>query len=59
MSTNYPILTTPRGVFIFPHLTVPDTKFVKPDGEYHTKFALDADLESTSAFIDTLAALLD
>ncbi|MDK1104232.1 MAG: hypothetical protein QGD93_11570 [Actinomycetota bacterium] len=52
-------MTTPRGVFIFPHLTVPDTKFVKPDGEYHTKFALDADLESTSSFVDQLAALLD
>ena len=59
MSTNYPILTTPRGVFIFPHLSVPDTKFVKPDGEYHTKFALDADLESTGTFIELLATMLD
>lgn len=42
---EYIRLTTPRGVFIYPRLTEPDTKFVKPDGEYHTKFALDADDE--------------
>ena len=59
MSTNYPILTTPRGVFVYPHLTVPDTKFVKPDGEYHTKFALDSSLESTDEFVTQLADLLD
>lgn len=40
---NYERMTTPRGVFIYPRLTEPDTKFVKPDGEYHTKFAIDAD----------------
>lgn len=40
---EYTRITTSRGVFIYPRLTEPDTKFVKPDGEYHTKFALDAD----------------
>ena len=40
---NYQRMTTPRGVFIYPRLTEPDKKFVKPDGEYHTKFALDSD----------------
>lgn len=40
---QYVRMTTPRGVFVYPRLTEPDTKFVKPDGEYHTKFAIDAD----------------
>jgi hypothetical protein len=40
MANKYEMFTTPRGVFIYPHLTEADTKFVKPDGEYHTKFAL-------------------
>lgn len=52
---NYTRLTTPRGVFIYPRLTEPDTKFVKPDGEYHTKFALDAD----DKFVETLEQLLE
>lgn len=59
MSNDYPILTTPRGVFIYPHLSEPDTKYVKPDGEYHTKFALDSDLETTDVFISTLQELLE
>lgn len=49
--------TTPRGVFIYPHLTEPDTKFVKPDGEYHTKFAVDAD--EAEEFVARLNKLLD
>lgn len=56
---NYTRLTSPRGVFVYPHLTEPDTKFVKPDGEYHTKFALDAEDEVTEAFVAKLQAILD
>lgn len=56
---SYPRITTPRGVLIYPHITEPDTKFVKPDGEYHTKFALPADDEATMAFVSKLQAELD
>ena len=59
MKNRYPTLTTPRGVFVYPHLTEPDTKFVKPDGEYHTKFALPADEKSSTAFINQLDRLLE
>lgn len=56
---NYPTATTPRGVLVYPHLTEPDTKFVKPDGEYHTKFALPADADETQEFIDLLTSVMD
>ncbi len=56
---NYPRITSPAGTLIYPHLVEPDTKFVKPDGEYHTKLALDGEKESTGAFIDQLQAILD
>lgn len=55
---EYPRITTPRGVLIFPHITKPDTKYVKPDGEYHTKFALPAEESSTQAFIKRLEEVL-
>jgi hypothetical protein len=58
MANRYKQFTTPRGVFIYPHLSEPDTKFVKPDGEYHTKFALNVDDTATNAFIDQLEAEL-
>lgn len=54
MANKYPTITTPRGVFVYPHLTEADTKFVKPDGEYHTKFALDAKAKTTKSFIASL-----
>lgn len=50
--------TTPRGVLVYPHLTEADTKFVKPDGEYHTKFALDADSKEAVSLIAQLEDLL-
>ena len=56
---QYPRFTTPRGMLVYPHLTDPDTKFVKPDGEYHTKFALDADSKEAVAMIEELDAILD
>lgn len=52
-------MTTPRGVFIYPHLTEADTKYVKPDGVFHTKFAIESDLESTDEFVVELERLLD
>ena len=56
---DYPTITTPRGVLIYPHLTEADTKFVKPDGEYHTKFALQADSDEANALIETLEGILN
>lgn len=55
---NYPRLTTPRGVLIYPHVTEPDTKFVKPDGEYHTKFALVQDAPGVAEFTAKLEEIL-
>lgn len=56
---NYPQITTPRGMLVYPHLTAPDTKFVKPHGEYHTKYALEADSEEAIALIAKLEEILD
>jgi hypothetical protein len=58
-ANKYPTLTTPRGVLIYPHLTSPDTKFVKPDGEYHTKFALEEGVKITDKFCAELDRLLE
>ena len=57
--TNYERITTPRGVLVYPHLVEPDTKFVKPDGEYHTKFALPADSDEANALIADLDRIMD
>lgn len=59
MANRYPTITTPRGVLVYPHLTEADTKFVKPDGEYHTKFALPSGDKSTTKFIGELDRLLE
>ncbi len=56
MASKYETITTPRGVFIYPHLTEADTKFVKPDGEYHTKFALSP--EESKPFIKAVKKVL-
>jgi hypothetical protein len=56
---DYATITTPRGVLIYPHLTEADTKFVKPDGEYHTKFALPADSDEAAALIEKLEAEME
>lgn len=58
MANRYPTVTSPRGVMIYPHLTEPDTKFVKPDGEYHTKLALEGDSQATIDFIEKLEGIL-
>jgi len=55
----YPKFTTPRGVFVYPHLTEPDCKFVKPNGEYHTKFALDGESKEATAMVEELDGILD
>jgi hypothetical protein len=46
-------------MLVYPHLTEPDTKFVKPDGEYHTKFALEADSKEAISMIEELDTILD
>ncbi len=56
---NYPTLRTPRGVLVYPHIVEPDTKFVKPDGEYHTKFALEADSDAANALVEQLQEIMD
>lgn len=56
---EYTRLTTPRGVFIYPRLTEPDTKFEKPDGEYQTKFALDADAPMVTQLEELLEAYIE
>jgi hypothetical protein len=56
---SYPKITTPRGVLVYPHLVEPDTKFVKPDGEYHTKFALQADSEEAAVLTNKLDEIME
>lgn len=51
-----PMFTTPTGVFKFPRLNEPDTKF-KPEGEYTVKLVLS--LENAQPLIDTLQPLFD
>jgi len=46
-------------MFLYPHLLEPDTKFVKPNGEYHTKFAVDAEAKTTVAMVEDLEGILD
>ncbi len=55
---TYERFTTPRGVLVYPHLTEADTKFVKPDGEYHTKFALPADSDEANNMIAELERIM-
>jgi hypothetical protein len=48
--------TSPRGVFVFPKLNEPDTKF-NAEGDYTVKLSLKADAPTTKAFIAQLAPL--
>jgi len=59
MAQKFEQLVTPRGTFVYPHLTVADDKFVKPHGEFHTKFALNVSDGSTEQFIAKLEDILD
>lgn len=59
MANKYPTITSPRGVLVYPHLTDPDTKFVKPDGEYHTKFALKQGSKVAKKFVAELERMLE
>lgn len=55
---NYRRFTTPRGVFIYPHMTEPDMKYPKNGiGNYHTKLALDS--EDAAPLVDELQKILD
>ena len=56
---TYPRMTTCRGMLVYPHLTEPDCKFVKPNGEYHTKFAVDAEDKTTVSMVEELEGILD
>lgn len=46
-------LTSPRGVYQWPRLNAPDTKF-KEEGEYSVSLILKADAPETKKFIETL-----
>ena len=50
MAQNFVKGVSPRGVFVFPHLNTPDTKF-KDEGEYHVKLRLSADDPATQALM--------
>jgi len=45
-------------MLVYPHLTEPDTKFVKPNGEYHTKYALEADSAEAVALVEQLEGIM-
>lgn len=59
---QYKSVMSPEGTLIWPHLNTPDTKFVKPDGVFHTKLAvargpeLDAYIELLEAEIERFIA---
>lgn len=38
---QYRKVMSPEGTLIWPHLNTPDDKFVKPDGVYHAKLAVE------------------
>jgi hypothetical protein len=46
-----PVITTPRGTAIYPHLNTPDTKF-KDKGEYHVRLSIPA--KNAEALIDQI-----
>ena len=50
---KYPLMTTPKGVAVFPWLTRADTKFNK-DGVYHTGLALDPNDPGVPEFLAKL-----
>jgi hypothetical protein len=51
---QYKKIMSPEGVLIWPHLNTPDDKFVKPDGVYHAKLAVEQgpDLEDYVAALE-------
>lgn len=49
---------SPEGTLIWPHLNTPDDKFVKPDGVYHTKLAVERG-PALDEYVATLQAELD
>jgi hypothetical protein len=53
-----PHFISPRGVFSFPKLNTPDTKF-KADGEYSVKLRLQGEDEATKALIAKLTPLYE
>lgn len=54
-SIKRPKLISPKGVFKFPKLTEPDTKF-KPEGEYSVKLILDSDSPECKKLIKQIDA---
>lgn len=55
---QYKKAMSPEGALVWPHLNTPDDKFVKPDGVYHTKLAVERGPE-LDGFVNTLADELD
>ena len=52
---QYKKVMSPEGVLIWPHLNTPDDKFVKPDGVYHAKLAVEQG-EDLDRYISELEA---
>jgi len=55
---QYKKAMSPEGTLVWPHLNTPDDKFVKPDGVYHAKLAVERGPE-LDAYVNTLADELD
>lgn len=55
---QYKKIMSPEGTLVWPHLNTPDDKFVKPDGVYHTKLAVERG-DELNAYIDALGNELD
>ena len=58
MAKRFATATSPRGTFVFPHFTTPDTKY-QAAGEYHTKVAFDLKDPAALAFFAKLEAVRD
>ena len=55
---QYKKTMSPEGVLVWPHFNTPDDKFVKPDGVYHGKLAVEQGPE-LDAYVKELEAELE
>jgi hypothetical protein len=55
---QYKKIMSPEGTLIWPHLNTPDDKFVKPDGVYHCKLAVEKG-DDLDAYVAQLEAERD
>ncbi len=55
---QYKSVMSPEGVLVWPHFNTPDDKFVKPDGVFHGKLAVERG-EELDAYLAQLEAELE